>query len=158
TVREVLTKAVLAAPMFMSRWRWNATRALALLRFTNGRRVAPQIQRMRAEDLLSAVFPAATACQDNQPAGMDGITVPDHPLVKETLRDCLTEAMDVEGLAALLGRIERGEIECLARDTPAPSSFCHEILNANPYAYLDDAPLEERRARAVEMRRSLPPE
>ncbi len=157
SVRDVLTKAVLAAPMFMSRWRWNATRALALLRFSNGRRVAPQIQRMRAEDLLSAVFPAATACADNQHAG-DEIVIPDHPLVRETLRDCLTEAMDVEGLAGLLDRMELGEIECLAVDTPAPSAFCHEFLNANPYAYLDDAPLEERRARAVEMRRSLPPE
>lgn len=158
TVGEVLTKAVLAAPMFMSRWRWNATRALALLRFANGRRVAPQIQRMRAEDLLAAVFPAATACLDNQPAGRDDIAVPDHPLVRETLRDCLTEAMDLQGLTVLLQQIERGEIQCLAVDTPAPSPFCHEILNANPYAFLDDAPLEERRARAVEMRRSLPPD
>jgi ATP-dependent Lhr-like helicase len=155
TVREVLTQAILAAPMFASRWRWNATRALALLRFANGRRVPPQIQRMRAEDLLAAVFPSALACQENQ---QGEVTVPGHPLVQETVRDCLTEAMDVEGLTALLRRIERGEIRCLAVDTPAPSPFCHEILNANPYAYLDDAPLEERRARAVEMRRSLPPE
>lgn len=157
-VREVLTKTILTAPMFISRWRWNATRALALLRFAHGRRVAPQIQRMRAEDLLAAVFPAATACLDNQQPGRDDIAVPNHPLVKETLRDCLTEAMDLQGLTALLQRIERGEIRCLAVDTPAPSPFCHEILNANPYAFLDDAPLEERRARAVEMRRSLPPE
>jgi len=158
TVREVLAQAVLAAPMFMSRWRWNASRALALLRFANGRRVPPQIQRMRAEDLLAAVFPAALACQDNHRADQGYPDVPDHPLVRETMRDCLTEAMDLEGLTALLRRIERGEIQCLAVDTPAPSPFCHEILNANPYAYLDDAPLEERRARAVEMRRSLPPE
>ncbi len=157
TVRDVLTQAILAAPMFMSRWRWNATRALALLRFMNGRRVAPQIQRMRAEDLLGAVFPAATACQDNRREGQEH-EVPDHPLVNETIRDCLTEAMDLEGLTALLQRIERGDIRCVAIDTPTPSPFCHEILNANPYAYLDDAPLEERRARAVEMRRSLPPE
>jgi ATP-dependent helicase Lhr and Lhr-like helicase len=155
TVREVLTQAILAAPMFASRWRWNATRALALLRFANGRRVPPQIQRMRAEDLLAAVFPSALACQENQ---QGAVTVPGHPLVQETVRDCLTEAMDVDGLTALLRRIERGEIRCLAVDTPSPSPFCHEILNANPYAYLDDAPLEERRARAVEMRRSLPPE
>jgi ATP-dependent Lhr-like helicase len=155
-VRELLVQAVLAAPMFASRWRWNSTRALALLRFANGRRVPPQIQRMRAEDLLAAVFPAATACQDNHRGDAHRWDIPDHPLVRETLRDCLTEAMDVEGLAGILARMERGEIECLARETPMPSPFCHEILNANPYAYLDDAPLEERRARAVEMRRSLP--
>lgn len=157
TVRDVLTQAILAAPMFMSRWRWNATRALALLRFANGRRVPPQIQRMRAEDLLGAVFPTATACQDNH-RGETHVEVPDHPLVNETIRDCLTEAMDLEGVMAVLRRIERGEIRCLAVDTPMPSPFCHEILNADPYAYLDDAPLEERRARAVEMRRSLSPD
>src|SRR5206468_9242811 len=100
-------------------------------------------------------LPSALACRENQ---QGEVTVPVHPLVQETVRDCLTEAMDVDGLTALLRRIERGEIRCLAVDTPAPSPFCHEILNANPYAYLDDAPLEERRARAVEMRRSLPPE
>lgn len=157
TVRDLLIQAVLAAPMFVTRWRWNVTRALALLRFANGRRVPPQIQRMRAEDLLGAVFPAATACQDNH-RGETHLEVPDHPLVSETIRNCLTEAMDLEGLLTVLRRIERGEIRCLAVDTPMPSPFCHEILNANPYAYLDDAPLEERRARAVEMRRSLPPD
>lgn len=155
TVREVLVQAILQAPMFMTRWRWNAQRSLALLRFTNGKKVPPQIQRMRAEDLLAAVFPAATACQENIQGPRD---VSDHPLVRETIRDCLTEAMDIDGLEALLRRIESGEARCLARDTPAPSPFCHEILNANPYAFLDDAPLEERRARAVEMRRSLPPD
>lgn len=158
SVREVLTQAILAAPMFASRWRWNATRALALLRFANGKRVPPQIQRMRAEDLLAAVFPAALACQDNMRDPHAPRDLPDHPLVKETVRDCLTEAMDLDGLIAVLQRIERGEIRCVAVDTPVPSPFCHEILNANPYAYLDDAPLEERRARAVEMRRTLPPE
>src|SRR5213596_806924 len=111
---------------------------------------------MRAEDLLAAVFPAALACQDNMRGAPQETALPDHPLVRETVRDCLTEAMDVDGLVAVLRRIERGEIRCLAVDTPMPSPFCHEILNANPYAYLDDAPLEERRARAVEMRRSLP--
>ena len=155
TVREVLIQAVLQAPMFMTRWRWNAQRSLALLRFTNGKKVPPQIQRMRAEDLLAAVFPAATACQENIQGPRD---VPDHPLVRETIRDCLTEAMDIDGLEALLRRMESGAIHCLAVDTPAPSPFCHEILNANPYAFLDDAPLEERRARAVEMRRSLSPD
>src|SRR5881409_3888618 len=158
TVRDVLVQDILAAPMFTSRWRWNATRALALLRFTHGRRVPPQIQRMRAEDLLAAVFPAALACQDNMRGAPEETALPDHPLVRETVRDCLTEAMDVDGLVAVLRRIEHGEIRCLAVDTPMPSPFCHEILNANPYAYLDDAPLEERRARAVEMRRSLPPD
>ncbi len=158
SVREVLTQAILAAPMFASRWRWNATRALALLRFANGKRVPPQIQRMRAEDLLAAVFPAALACQDNMRDPHAPRELPDHPLVKETVRDCLTEAMDLDGLIAVLQRIERGEIRCVAVDTPVPSPFCHEILNANPYAYLDDAPLEERRARAVVMRRTLPPE
>ena len=157
TLREVLVQAILQAPMFMSRWRWNATRALALLRFANGRRVPPQIQRMRAEDLLAAVFPAATACQDNH-VGQMACELPDHPLVQETVRDCLTEAMDVDRLAALLERIDAGQVRCVALDTPMPSPFSHEILNANPYAYLDDAPLEERRARAVEMRRSLPAE
>jgi ATP-dependent Lhr-like helicase len=155
-VREVLKQAVLAAPMFATRWRWNATRALALLRFARGRRVPPQIQRMRAEDLLAAVFPAAMACRDNRPGG--DIPLPDHPLIRETLRDCLTEAMDLEGLTAILRQIEQGAIRCVAVETPMPSPFCHEILNANPYAYLDDAPLEERRARAVEMRRTLPAE
>jgi len=157
TVREVLVQSVLQAPMFATRWRWNATRALALLRFANGRKVPPQIQRMRAEDLLGAVFPAATACQDNHRGEMY-VDLPDHPLVQETLRDCLTEAMDIDGLTRVLNAIASGEIRCVAMDTPAPSAFCHEILNANPYAYLDDAPLEERRARAVEMRRTLPPD
>jgi ATP-dependent Lhr-like helicase len=155
---EVLTQAVLQAPMFTTRWRWNATRALALLRFSNGRKVPPQIQRMRAEDLLGAIFPAATACQDNHPGDMTYLDPPDHPLVQETIRDCLTEAMDIDGLKRVLDGISTGQIRCVAVDTPAPSAFCHEILNSNPYAYLDDAPLEERRARAVEMRRTLPPD
>jgi ATP-dependent helicase Lhr and Lhr-like helicase len=157
TVHDVLLHAVLAAPMFATRWRWNASRSLALLRFVNGKKVPPQIQRMKAEDLLAAVFPDAIACQDNM-TGERERRIPDHPLVQETLRDCLTEAMDVEGLAQVLQRIESGGIRCVAIDTPAPSPFSHEILNANPYAYLDDAPLEERRARAVELRRTLPPE
>lgn len=158
SVRELLVPAILQAPMFMTRWRWNATRALAVLRFANGRRVPPQIQRMRAEDLLASAFPAAVACQDNHQGEQGHLEIPDHPLVQETIRDCLTDAMDVDGLVDVLRRIERGEIRCLAVETPLPSPFSHEILNANPYAYLDDAPLEERRARAVEMRRSLPPE
>ncbi|MCC2639714.1 MAG: putative ATP-dependent helicase Lhr [Nitrospira sp.] len=158
TVREVLTQAVLQAPMFMTRWRWNATRALALLRFVGGKKVPPQIQRMRAEDLLAAVFPDALACQDNFQGERTERQIPDHPLAQETIRDCLTEAMDLDGLIRVLERIEEGAITCLAVDTPMPSPFCHEILNANPYAFLDDAPLEERRTRAVEMRRTLPAE
>ena len=145
TVREVLLHAVLAAPMFATRWRWNASRSLALLRFSNGKKVPPQIQRMKAEDLLAAVFPDAIACQDNMTGDRER-RIPDHPLVQETLRDCLTEAMDVEGLTQVLQRIEAGEIRCVAVDTPTPSPFSHEILNANPYAFLDDAPLEERQS------------
>jgi ATP-dependent Lhr-like helicase len=155
TLRDVLLPAVLQAPMFMTRWRWNVSRALVLLRFSNGKKVAPQIQRLKAEDLLGAVFPDAMACQDNI-VGERTRQIPDHPLVTETLRDCLTEAMDLDGLTALLQQIEAGAIRCIAVDTPMPSPFSHEILNANPYAFLDDAPLEERRARAVEMRRTLP--
>ena len=155
TLREVLLPAVLQAPMFMTRWRWNVSRALLLLRFSHGKKVPPQIQRMKAEDLLGAVFPDAIACQDNI-VGERTRQVPDHPLVNETLRDCFTEAMDLDGLTAILTQIEAGVIRCVAVDTPIPSPFSHEILNANPYAFLDDAPLEERRARAVEMRRTLP--
>ena len=158
TVREVLVHAVLLAPMFTTRWRWNASRALVLLRFSNGKKVPPQIQRMKAEDLLAAVFPDAIACQENLTGARAARQIPDHPLVTETIRDCLTEAMDLEGLTSLLQRIEAGQIRCVAVETPAPSVFSHEILNANPYAFLDDAPLEERRARAVEMRRTLPPD
>jgi len=155
TVRDVLIQAVLAAPMFATRWRWNVSRSLALLRFVKGKKVPPQIQRMKAEDLLGAVFPDALACQDNM-VGERTRQIPDHPLVQETLRDCLSEAMDLDGLTELLRRIEAGRIACVAVETPSPSPFSHEILNANPYAFLDDAPLEERRARAVELRRTLP--
>jgi ATP-dependent Lhr-like helicase len=153
-VEETLAQAVLASPVFAVRWRWTLTRALALLRFAGGRRVPPQIQRMRADDLLAAVFPAQAGCQDNRMA--PDIEIPQHPLVFETLRDCLQEALDAVGLREVLRSLERGEIELLARDTPIPSVFSHQILNAMPYAFLDDAPLEERRARAVFMRRVLP--
>ena len=155
-VDELLTQAAVQAPMFETRWRWNAMRALALLRYQGGRRVPPPIQRMRAQDLIAAVFPAQTACQDNHAAG--AIEIPDHPLVRETLRDCLTEAMDAAGLKRVLTDMRAGKIETLAREVPEPSVFSHEILNANPYAFLDDAPLEERRTRAVAVRRGLPPE
>jgi ATP-dependent Lhr-like helicase len=153
TVEEVLTQALLASPMFTVRWRWNLSRALALLRFSGGRKVPPHIQRMRAEDLLASVFPDQVACAENLEAG--DIRVPDHPLVRETIQNCLHEAMDLEGLRGILAGIELGRIRTVAVDTPEPSFFSHEILNANPYAFLDDAPLEERRARAVELRRTL---
>jgi ATP-dependent Lhr-like helicase len=153
SVEKVLEQAVLTSPLFTTRWRWDASRALALLRFQGGRKVPPQIQRMRADDLLAAVFPDAAACQENIQGEMK---IPDHPLIREVMKDALTEAMDVEGLKDLLHKILDGSIRCLAIDTPVPSQFSHEILNANPFAYLDDAPLEERRARAVEMRRVLP--
>src|SRR5579863_5684229 len=153
SVREVLSQAVLDSPIFAARWRWDAGRALALLRFQGGKKVAPPIQRMRVDDLLAAVFPEAQACQENI---VGEIKIPDHPLIGEVMKDVLTEAMDIEGLERVLRDIGEGRIQCLAVDTPVPSQFSHEILNANPYAYLDDAPLEERRARAVEMRRMLP--
>ncbi|MGE0517891.1 MAG: DEAD/DEAH box helicase [Candidatus Binatia bacterium] len=152
-LREDLIQAALVAPMFANRWRWNATRALALLRFTGGRRVPMPLQRMRAEDLLAAVFPAQLACGDNQTGPIEP---PDHPLVNETLDNCLHEAMDIDGLHRVLERIEAGEIRAVAVETAAPSPMSHELLNANPYAFLDDAPLEERRARAVALRRTDP--
>jgi len=153
TMAPILEQAALASPIFQTRWRWDATRALALLRFQGGKKVPPQIQRIRSDDLLASVFPDVAACFEN----IEGdIKIPDHPLVAEVMKDVLTEALDIEGLGEVLRGIEQGTIRCLAVDTPVPSQFSHEILNANPYAYLDDAPLEERRARAVEMRRVLP--
>lgn len=154
SIEKVLTQAVLQSPLFPTRWRWVAGRSLALTRFRYGRKVPPNIQRMLADDLLAAVFPDAAACQDNL-AGRD-IELPNHPLTDEAIKDALTEALDLEGLTHLLNDIQHGVIKCIAVDTPLPSVFAHEILNANPYAYLDDAPLEERRARAVNMRRVLP--
>ncbi|WP_437717785.1 DEAD/DEAH box helicase [Sorangium sp. So ce448] len=156
-LEEVLVQAALQGPMFRTRFRWAASRALALLRFRGGRRVPPALQRMRADDLLLSIFPEQQGCQDNH--GLFAhVDPPDHPLVREALRDCLTELMDVEGLRALLVGLRSGAIRVVALDTPEPSVFSHEILNANPYAFLDDAPLEERRARAVRVRRGLPAE
>ncbi len=152
SAQQVLTQALLAAPMFGARWRWNATRALAILRMRNGRKVPPQLQRMRADDLLASCFPDQAACAEN----LSGpIRIPDHVLVRETIDNCLREAMDVDALLAILRDVENGTIRTAAIDTPEPSPFCHEIINANPYAFLDDAPLEERRTRAVQMRRTL---
>ncbi len=152
-VREDLIQAVLASPMFTNRWRWNATRALAISRRNGGKRVPIALQRMRAEDLMAAVFPEQIACGDNH-AGP--IEVPDHPLVNETIENCLHEAMDLDGFVNVLHQIDNGEIETVAIETSGPSALSHEILNANPYAFLDDAPLEERRARAVSLRRMDP--
>lgn len=152
TLEHVLTQALVAAPMFGARWRWNTNRALAVLRFGRGSKVPPNIQRMRAEDLMAAVFPDQVACAEN----LSGeIRIPDHPLVKETIRNCLHEGMDLNGLLRILKGIRAGEIRTVAADTPEPSLFSHEILNANPYAFLDDAPLEERRTRAVQMRSTM---
>jgi ATP-dependent helicase Lhr and Lhr-like helicase len=153
TLRATLEQAILAAPMFGARWRWNATRALAVLRHERGKKVPAFLQRMRSEDLLAAVFPAQVACQENQTGPRE---IPDHPLVRETVNNCLFEAMDIERLHGVLERMEQGEIRLHARDTTEPSPFAHEILNAKPYAFLDDAPLEERRTRALGLRRTLP--
>jgi ATP-dependent Lhr-like helicase len=151
TVRDLLVQALLDAPMFGIRWRWNASRALALPRQRGGRKIPAPIQRMESENLLSAVFPDQLACLENIVGDRQ---VPDHPLVQQTIEDCLTEAMDIDGLIEVLRKIENGEVECYARDLPEPSPLAHEILNARPYAFLDDAPLEERRTQAVYTRRA----
>jgi ATP-dependent helicase Lhr and Lhr-like helicase len=153
--RDVLIQALLDRPMFEIRWRWNVTRSLTVLRRKAGKRIPPHLIKMRAADTLSVVFPQAQACAENIVGPRE---VPDHPLVFETIRDCLVEAMDCEGLQHLLEQLERGEIRVLARDTVEPSPLSHELINANPYAFLDDAPLEERRTRAVQLRRGLPAE
>ncbi len=147
---DVLIQALLDAPLFGVRWRWAATTALALPRFSGGKKVAPQLQRMRSEDLLATVFPDQVACAENLVGERE---VPDHPLVAQTLHDCLHEAMDVDGWLAVLRRMESGEIKVVARDLTAPSPIAAEALNARPYAFLDDAPLEERRTQAVMSRR-----
>jgi len=152
TLEHVLTQALLDSPMFTARWRWNASRALAILRFRRGGKVPAPIQRMRSDDLLASVFPDQAACAENLTGE---IRIPDHPLVRETIGNCLHEAMDLDGLLRVVTAIGDGEIRTVAIDNPAPSPFSHEILNANPYAFLDDAPLEERRARAVQLRGSL---
>ncbi|MBV8537352.1 MAG: DEAD/DEAH box helicase, partial [Alphaproteobacteria bacterium] len=155
SVREVLTQALLDAPMFQTRWRWVAGVSLALPRFRGGKKVPPQFARMEAEDLLGAVFPDQIACAENLVGERE---IPDHPLVRQTISDCLTEAMDIEGLEKLLKRLEAGDIEVVTRDLTEPSPLAMEVLSARPYAYLDDAPLEERRTQAVMGRRWLAPE
>ena len=151
TVRELLVQALLDAPMFTIRWRWNATRSLAVPRFRGGAKIAAPLQRMESENLLAAVFPDQLACLEHIVGDRE---IPDHPLVKQTIDDCLTEAMDIDGLEEVLRRIEHGEIRCIARDLPEPSPLAAEILNARPYAFLDNAPLEERRTQAVYTRRA----
>ncbi|GAA4307314.1 DEAD/DEAH box helicase [Compostibacter hankyongensis] len=154
TVRGVLVQAMLDAPVFGIRWRWNASRALAVIRRRADHKVPAQLQRMQSEDLIAQVFPDQLACLENIPGDRE---VPDHPLVNQTIHDCLYEAMDIEALEALLRKMGNGEVGLIARDLKEPSPLAHEILNARPYAFLDDAPLEERRTLAVKNRRWLSP-
>ena len=155
TVRPLLVQAMLDAPMFAARWRWAAGVSLALPRFRSGKKVPPQILRMQAEDLIAAVFPDQIACFENLTGDRE---VPDHPLVSQAVSDCLHEAMDIEGLERLLGRLEAGEVRAVCRDLTQPSPLALEALSAKPYAFLDDAPLEERRTQAVMARRWQGPE
>ncbi|MDL5597629.1 DEAD/DEAH box helicase [Bacillus subtilis] len=155
SAEHILIQAVLDAPLFGVRWRWNAGVALALPRYTGGRKVAPQLQRMKSEDLIASVFPDQIACLENLAGERE---IPEHPLVEQTLDDCLHEAMDSEGWLDLLRRMERGEVRLIARDLPAPSPLAAEILSARPYTFLDDAPLEERRTQAVLNRRWSDPQ
>ena len=150
--KELLVQALLVAPLFQTRWRWNVTRALAVLRFRGGKKVPPFLQRHRSDDLLAAVFPETVGCLENHHGD---VPIPNHPLVRQTFDDCLSEAMDIDGWLRVLGEIVSGEIELIPCDTREPSPFSHEIVNANPYAFLDGAPLEERRTRAVTTRRTL---
>jgi len=155
SAEQILIQAVLDAPLFGVRWRWNAGVALALPRYSGGRKVPPQIQRMKSEDLIASVFPDQIACLENLVGERE---IPDHPLVEQTLDDCLHEAMDCDGWLALLRRMERGEVRLISRDLPAPSPLAAEILSARPYTFLDDAPLEERRTQAVLNRRWSDPQ
>jgi ATP-dependent Lhr-like helicase len=154
SVRTILIEALLDAPMFATRWRWVAGTALALPRRRGGKKLAPQLARMEAEDLIGSVFPDQLACAENLVGERE---IPDHPLVNQTITDCLTEAMDIAGLERLLRRLESGEIRVVACDLTQPSPLALEVLAAKPYAYLDDAPIEERRTQAVLNRRWLTP-
>ena len=155
SARDVLIQAVLDSPMFTTRWRWVSGVSLALPRFRGGRKVPPQLARMAAEDLIGSVFPDQIACAENLPGERE---IPDHPLVRQALGDCLGEAMDADGLERLLKGIESGAVRVVTRDLTQPSPLALEVLTARPYAYLDDAPLEERRTQAVMARRWLAPE
>jgi len=152
TAEQLLVQAMLDAPMFGTRWRWNATRALAVLRARGGKKVPTPLQRMEAEDLVAAIFPDQLACPENLVGDRE---IPDHPLVQQTIQDCLLEAMDFPGLRRVLEEMEAGRCQLVARDTTEPSPLSHEVINAKPYAFLDDAPLEERRTQAVITRRGL---
>ncbi|MGH9105810.1 MAG: DEAD/DEAH box helicase [Acidimicrobiales bacterium] len=156
TVRTTLEQAVLASPMFTSRWRWDLSRSLAILRFRGGKKNPLPVQRMEADDLMAAVFPALAACQENTPPGP--VQLPDHVVVRQVIHDCLHEAMDVDGLEDLVAGLQDGTIKAHFVDSVEPSVLAHEIVNSEPYTYLDDAPLEERRARQVQVRRGLPVE
>ena len=155
TVRPLLVQALCAAPMFPVRWRWSASIALALPRFRGGKKLPAPLARMAAEDLLTAVFPDQVACAENLPGELE---IPDHPLVRQTIRDCLEEAMDINAFERLLQGLESGAISVIARDLTEPSPLALEVLSARPYTFLDDAPLEERRTQAVISRRWLDPQ
>ncbi len=154
-VKYLLEQALLAVPMFQVRWRWNLTRSLAVLRQQGGKRVPPHMLRFRSDDLLASVFPETVGCLENHHGDVE---IPDHPLVRQTMHDCLTEAMDINALIDVMGRVRDGQITFVGRDTREPSPFSYELLNAAPYAFLDGAPLEERRVRAVQTRRTLSPD
>ena len=156
TVKTTLEQAVLASPMFTSRWRWDLSRSLAILRFRGGKKNPLPVQRMEADDLMAAIFPALAACQENTAPGP--IQFPDHVIVRQVINDCLHEAMDVDGLEQLVTKLHSGEISSHFVDSIEPSVLSHEIVNSEPYTFLDDAPLEERRARQVQLRRGLPVE
>ncbi|MGH9261770.1 MAG: DEAD/DEAH box helicase, partial [Acidimicrobiales bacterium] len=155
TVREVLQQAVLDSPMFQSRWRWNLNRSLVVLRWKGGRRNPPPIQRMESDDMMAALFPSAAACQENVTGPIE---IPDHPIVRQTMHDTLTEGLDIDGLTALLDGIETERVQVHFRDTTEASAFSHEILTAKPYAFLDDGEAQDRRTNAVPLRRGLPVE
>src|ERR1700726_24181 len=155
TVEGVVRQAVLTSPLFAARWRWNLNRSLAVLRMHGGKKNPPAIQRMEADDLMAAVFPTLAACQENVAPGP--LEIPDHPLVRQTMKDCLHEAMDIDGLRDLLAGIETGRITVITRDTVEPSVLAHEILNGMPYTYLDDeTEFANRRSRQVQLPRGLP--
>jgi ATP-dependent Lhr-like helicase len=153
TVEGVLRQATILSPMFTARWRWNLNRSLIVLRFRGGRRNPPPIQRMESDDLMASVFPKLVGCQENTTGPIE---IPDHPLVRQTMHDCLNEAMDIAGLERVVAGLESGAIAVTCVDTTEPSPLSHEILSARPYTFLDDAPLEERRTRAIQLRRGLP--
>ncbi len=154
TVEGVVRQAVLTSPMFAARWRWNLNRSLAVLRMRGGKKNPPAIQRMESDDLMAAVFPTLAACQENVAPGP--LEIPDHVLVRQTLADCLHEAMDIDGLRQLVEGIESGRVTVVVRDTTEPSVLAHEILTGRPFTFLDDAAAEDRRSRAVPLRRGLP--